>query len=128
MDLEPSTLINHSRERQFEYSNSLTRPELLPVAVFYGKTQLENEQTPPDRRPGGPQLPLPPHTAVSVAVLTTLYDRVAVMLAAGAVAAAAAAIQHPTYTAMWGESITPFAQRVVLAQHASCLNAPTAVK
>ena len=59
-------------------------------------------------------------------VLTTLYDRVAVMLAAGAVAAAA--IQHPTYTAMWGESITPFAQRVVLAQHASCLNAPTAVK
>ena len=60
MDLEPSTLINHSRERQFEYSNSLTRPELLPVAVFYGKTQLENEQTPPDRRPGGPQLPLPP--------------------------------------------------------------------
>ena len=38
-----------------EYSNSLTRPELLPVAVFYGKTQLENVQTPPDRRPGGPQ-------------------------------------------------------------------------
>ena len=60
MDLAPSTLINHLRKRQFEYSNSLTRPELLPVAVFYGKTQLENEQTPPDRRPGGPQLPLPP--------------------------------------------------------------------
>ena len=38
-----------------DYYNSLTRPELLPVAVFYGKTQLENVQTPPDRRPGGPQ-------------------------------------------------------------------------
>ena len=53
MDLAPSTLINHSRKRQFEYSNSLTRPELLPVAVFYGKTQLENEQTPPIEDPAG---------------------------------------------------------------------------
>ena len=25
----------------------------MPVAVFYGKTQLENVQTPPDRRPDG---------------------------------------------------------------------------
>ena len=67
-----------------EYSNSLTRPELLPVAVFYGKTQLENVQTPPDRRPGGPQRwrRRRPYTAC---------------------------------TTMWGESITPFAQRVVHA-------------
>ena len=72
-----------------EYSNSLTRPELLPVAVFYGKTQLENVQTPPDRRPGGPQRwrRRRPYTAC---------------------------------TTMWGESITPFAQRVVHAQHANC--------
>ena len=59
MEFQPFFLILWKAERLIlcknEYSNSLTRPELLPVAVFYGKTQLENVQTPPDRRPGGPQ-------------------------------------------------------------------------
>ena len=86
---EKLVLIKAERLCKNEYSNSLTRPELLPVAVFYGKTQLENVQTPPDRRPGGPQRwrRRRPYTAC---------------------------------TTMWGESITPFAQRVVHAQHANC--------
>ena len=93
MEFQPIFLILWKAERLIlcrnEYSNSLTRPELLPVAVFYGKTQLENVQTPPDRRPGGPQRwrRRRPYTAC---------------------------------TTMWGESITPFAQRVVHAQHANC--------